>query len=387
MMPTRVVPESSAMLRLRLEWGLFAGASLAFVALGSGLLQQGWPQVSWWLGSAAAALTVIYHLGTLWKHLGENRPKDGPQGSLYPSFGLANRITITRAILVAWLVGLVFGPRPTGMLAWAPSLLFLASALMDFVDGYAARVTRRTTVLGERLDMQWDSVGVLAASFLAVLYGQAPALYALIGLARYLYVGGLWLHRRRGGAVRDLPPSRFRRAMSGMQMGFLAVVLMPLYGPPETIIAGWLFMAPTLAGFARDFLVVTGRIAWPLPVTASTLLRRLWAGLGIALPLALRAGLAGLLGSLLFTLPALRMGDLAVGVAVVAGLAVLLGAAGRAAALAALLLAGFAVQAAPGDLRLWALLLGSTLLFMTGTGKYSLWKPEEWLIDHRAGEA
>src|SRR4051812_8465031 len=47
---------------------------------------------------------------------------------------------------------------------------------------------------------------------------------------------------------------------AGYQMGLVATALFPLLGPPGTSIAATLFMLPTLLLFAREWLVVTGRL-------------------------------------------------------------------------------------------------------------------------------
>lgn len=63
------------------------------------------------------------------------------------------------------------------------------------------------------------------------------------------------------------------------------------------------------------------------------------------------------------------------------------GAAGRIAALAVMLMCGFVLRDGAQNGLYWAILLAGTGVLLAGTGRYSLWKPEEWLIYHRAGEA
>lgn len=372
-----------ALRRLRLEWGLWLLAGGLFAAAGYAALHAAWgaPAALRWL--AAAALLLAYQFVSLWRHLPENRLAGMEDAPLIGGLGLANRITVFRSILITGLIGFLFTPRPFGWLAWAPGALFLSGALLDYLDGYVARITGQSTRLGERLDMQWDSVGVMVAVMLTVKYGQAPFPYLLVGFARYLYLIGLWLHRRWGGVAADLPPSRFRRATSGMQMGFLAVILLPVFAPPATQIAAALFMLPTMVSFARDFLHVTGLRDATAPARPG-----LWRRAAAWLPLVLRAALIGLLASLILSrvspgapLPGLVL------VAAVAIPALLLGITGRLAALAVVLAAGFGLRAGLNEWRLWAVLLCAILLFFIGTGKYSLWTPEDWLIDHRAGEA
>ncbi len=67
-----------------------------------------------------------------------------------------------------------------------------------------------------------------------------------------------YLRKRRGLPLFDLPPSQIRRPFAALQMGFIAVVLMPVYFPPVTQVAAWVFMLPFLANFLRDWLAVCG---------------------------------------------------------------------------------------------------------------------------------
>lgn len=370
--------------RLRAEWAGYVLAGLSFITVAYLVLRQDWGAnyaLRWLL---VALGLVIYQFVFLWRHLGENRRADSAQ--LLPTLGLANWITMTRGVFNASLAGFLLGPWPEGWLAWAPGGLYLASAVMDYVDGYAARVTGQVTVLGEALDMHWDGVGMFLAVSLSVLYGQAPVPYLLVGLARYLYLFGIWQRKKRGLPVYDLLPSRIRRPFAGVQMGVVAVVLLPVYGPPATQIAVTLFMIPFLLNFLRDWLTVSGQIR-PSRVRASVLLSLWQRRLEEFFPLVARAALVVLLIDLL--LHQLRLAAPGPGmilVALPALVALLLGAAGRLFSLAVLLMAGFGLQAAPLEWRYWAILLLGISLMMTGTGRFSLWKPEDWLIYKRAGE-
>jgi CDP-diacylglycerol--glycerol-3-phosphate 3-phosphatidyltransferase len=376
--------EKEAARRLRREWAAFVLLAVGFVAGGYVVLQEGWGEESTLRWAAAVVLVLGYLFGSLWRHLHENRLNNKYSAPLMGSLGPANIITITRAVFTAGLAGFLFGPIPTGWLAWAPGMLFLTISLMDTVDGAVARISRRPTILGARLDMQWDSVGLLAASLLAVLYGQVPLVYMVMGLARYIYLFALELHRRQGGEVRPLPPSRYRRGLGALHMGFVAVILLPLFAPPWTRIVALLIMAPSLVGFVHDYLSVTGKLhhgtAEDYQISARLHLVD-W------LPLALRIGLVALLLSMM--LPGLKQTPPAIGILLVAGLAiplVLLGVSGRAASLAVLFMSGFAAREGWAGWLIWAVMVLSLLLFLIGTGKYSLWKPEEWLIDHQVGE-
>jgi CDP-diacylglycerol---glycerol-3-phosphate 3-phosphatidyltransferase len=370
--------------QLRWEWGGYVLLGLTFLLAFFLILHQFWAVDYAWHWLALAGMISIYQFIYLFAHLKENRLKS-EAGGLFPNLGLANWITITRAMLNAALAGFLLSPRPEGLLVWVPSLLYLVSALMDFADGIAARVTGRMTVLGEMLDMHWDGVGVLIASLLAVLYGQAPVLYLLVGLARYLFLFGQWLRKRQGLPIYDLPPNRIRRPFAGVQMMFIAVILMPLYTSLVTRLVAWVFMLPFLLNFFVDWLAVSGVFYQPLSQTTPRR-RTLASILGIAFPLAVRTGLVFLLVELFVHVINQQPLDLVV-LVVAAGAApcLLIGAAGRISALAVLLMAGFGLQVYPLEWRFWAILVFSAISMMVGTGRFSLWTPEDWLLFKQVG--
>lgn len=386
--------EEQIIKKLRVEWSLYALLTGLFLAGGFWLLRVEWDVLNALLWLLIASGVAVYQFVFLWQHLAENRSQD-PGAPLFATLGPANQITILRAVLSGALAGFLPGGWPAGWLAWVPGALYLLVAVLDFVDGFVARVTRRTTRLGELLDMKWDGAGVFIGAGLAVRYGQAPIWFMLVALARFVFMFGEWQLRRRGQTLVDLDPSMIRRALAGMQMGFIGVVLLPVFTPPATQVAATLFMLPFLIHFIRDFLWVSGKIgrhaagraangALSTPLTAPRWQRLAWSWL----PIGLRATQVILL--VLVLAEQSRAGFPEVGIAVVAALAVpaiLIGAAGRLVALAVLLMAGFSLQSMPLHWLYWVILLNSTFLFILGTGRFSLWKPEEWLIHHRAGEA
>jgi len=370
--------------RLQIEWAGFVLAGLTFITTAFLILRAGWGEIYAWRWLLAALGLAVYQFVFLRRHLKDNRANENTP--LLRTLGLANWITAARGVINASLAGFLLGPWPAGWLAWAPGVLYLTSAIMDFADGYAARITGRVTLLGDALDMKWDGMGMFLAASLSVLYGQAPAPYLLVGLARYLYLWGIWQRRRRGLPVYDLLPSRIRRPFAGAQMGFAAVILLPVYSPPATQAAAVLFMTPFLLNFLRDWLTVSGRLCQAGGRDAPRQFRwRFWPQ--ELIPLAVRAALVLLLASLLMYQA--RLAQPAAGVMLVSAAALValaLGAAGRLFSLAVLLMAGFGLQAAPMEWRYWAVLLFSMALMMVGTGRFSIWKPEDWLIYRRAGE-
>jgi CDP-diacylglycerol--glycerol-3-phosphate 3-phosphatidyltransferase len=324
------------------------------------------------------------------------------------SLGPGTQLTWLRGLFLAFLAGLLFSPRPPGWLAWLPGLYYTLAAAADVFDGYLARRSRQVTLLGQMLDLNLDGAGVLIAAFLVVQYGQAPAWYLLVGLVRYLFVGWIWLRRRWGLPVYELPPSASRRPFAGAQMGALAVLLWPVFTPPGTHLAASLFAIPFLVGFSLDGLAVSGwrpfgrnpelagtadaRLAGPADF--STRMSRLHTLTGW-LPVLLRIAVVLLLSGRLYEQFVLHtIGEVYQSQPVLAligfgllGIGLLsLGAAGRLGALAVLFSAGFHQRMAGLDPVDLLLIAGGSGLFFLGTGPLSLWKPEDRLIRKRLGE-
>jgi CDP-diacylglycerol--glycerol-3-phosphate 3-phosphatidyltransferase len=169
-------------------------------------------------------------------------------------------------------------------------------------------------------------------------------------------------------------------------MGFLATALLPMFRPPATTIAAMVFMIPFLAGFLRDWLVVSSRIktgaSQPAPWEEKwrCLFReRLPVVLRVIVLLSFLAALektaaffSGNAGG-----PFDIFGPIARSVLLLSVVMVSLGVAGRLAALPILLLSGLWISSQGSD-PMWCLLLvAAAALLISGSGILSLWRPEE----------
>jgi len=368
---------SYALKHLRTRALAFAAFCVATLAGGYVLLASSWaPEYAFrWL-VIASGLT-IYLLATLWRNLESNHRAGEAQ--LLPTFGIGNSLTLLRGLFIAAMAGFLFSPTPPGRLVWLPGILYTLVCAADFLDGYLARRTNHATRLGEILDLGFDGLGVLAAVLLAAQYGQVPAWYLLVALARYLFLAGQWALKRLGRPLYDLPPSASRRLFAGLQMGFLAAALLPIFSPPGLYIAAAFFGLPLLAGFLRDWLIVSGvlRANWEL---SQDLMCRIHHDLPLLLrPLVLALGLSLVAGS------GKPVALFSMFVAAVS-LGVFLGISARLLSILGLVLLG--VQTTLAGLSVQQVLLAAAfvgILFL-GSGAYSLWKPEEHLFHRRAGE-
>jgi CDP-diacylglycerol--glycerol-3-phosphate 3-phosphatidyltransferase len=142
---------------------------------------------------------------------------------------LANLITLARLPLLLILVGLLFVPNFAVRLAGLGMLIILF--LMDWFDGYVARLRHEVTELGAVLDIAIDRAveNILWISFMYL--GLVPLWVPIIFLIRSFIVDGIrgvalsqgqsgfgMMHSPLG---RFLVASRFMRALYGLAKGVI----------------------------------------------------------------------------------------------------------------------------------------------------------------------
>ncbi len=320
-------------------------------------------------------LTAIH--GGLWCNLAQNRLPGSPV--IRHRIGGANRLTLTRGLLIALVAGFLFS-GPLGQYpgaatrAWWPGSLYLLAALLDGLDGYWARRYGSPTRLGQKLDLHTDALGMLVACTVAVGTQRLPPYYLAAGAAFYVYRFGLWYRRRQGYWNRPASPRTFARLVAGAQMGFVGIAMLPLFAYNVIQALAPLFLLPLLAGFVWDWMIVRGAIGETADRRCRMVLRTLVA----KVPPLLRIGLLLSGGIFIHRMPVAP--PLSAALLIGLGLMVISGLAGRLAALLlSLALAYQATAAGPAPL-LMATLVGAVVLTMAGTGDASLWRPEDALI-------
>lgn len=383
--------------RLRRRWGMVTAVYLLTILIFYLLWRAVWPCCTErWLG--ITAVTAAYSLWVVWRHLPENhRPGET---KLLPRFGWGNRLTLLRGLMISLVAGFLLSPWPVGWIGWLPAILYTIADVADYLDGYAARITNHTTRLGERLDMEFDSLGLVVVTLLAVWYGQLPLWYLPIGLARYFFVAGLWLRQKWDLPIYAMSHSWHRRIFAGLQMAFMSVVLWPIVPAVGAAIAGTLFGLATTASFLRDWLVVIG---WIDPQTAvyQQWQRRVYVLTAVYLPPIFRLLLSISLWQVhinfdrgewatLFTAWWLPLPDvwaqfwLVVGV--VTAVMIILGIMGRLMTLPLLFPLGFTMLTQGEEEGIILAVVCTILILLFGTGAFSLWRPEERFMVRRAGE-
>jgi len=353
--------------------GLAGALLLVAAALIVGLLES-WPYALLWLLQSMAVWALSWQ--GVWQLREHNRP--APDAALYPTLGLANQLTILRGVLIAATGGFLLQLPGNALLIWAAALLYSVAAILDRVDGFVARRTHQTSLLGSELDTFFDALGLVVAPLLAVLLGKIHVSYLLVSMAYYLFSLARGRRLRQGLPVHPLLPNTLRRTLAGFQMGYVAVVLWPPFQAELTVVAGVAFMLPLLLGFVVDWLVVSGRIdASRAP--AFDALARLSAHW---LQPLLRVLLLGTLAWQCWQDSAALTPVLSAGMAL-AALLILGGVGARLGALLLLLFWAWQMPFAVTTPLFLTLLFSTVGVLLLGSGRFSLWQgDDQWIARH-----
>ena len=192
-----------------------------------------------WLAGVASGVVIIVLLA-------RGLERQGMSG-----LGPANRITLTRAMLVCGVAAFTVDSfsRPTPVRIFLT--LTVVALILDTVDGRVARLTRSTSPLGARFDMEVDAFLILV---LSVYVGRTIGAWVLaIGVARYVFVAARWLVPWMRGTV---PPRQWCKVVAAIQGVVLAAVAADVLSRPWAI----LLIVASLALLAESF----GREVWDL---------------------------------------------------------------------------------------------------------------------------
>lgn len=164
------------------------------------------------------------------------------------AFGFANRVTLARGALTAFVLALVGAPAVVAE-AWIALAVALIAFALDHVDGRLARARGETSAFGARFDMEADALLVLGLSVLVWQYDKAGAWVIAAGAMRYAFIACGWF---LPWLTRPLPPSKRRQAICVVQTAALLVALAPVVAAPVSDVVAAAGLAALGVSFAVD---------------------------------------------------------------------------------------------------------------------------------------
>jgi phosphatidylglycerophosphate synthase len=172
--------------------------------------------------------SLVYALISLWVWT------QYPKHSSGIRFGLANTITLGRAVIISLFAGFIGHPQTVTESSLLIALMGTLALILDGVDGWIARRTGTAGPFGGRFDMELDGFFILILCLLVIEAGRIGWWILWSGLLRYLYLVAVLLCAR---LRQPLEPRKRRQAVAVIQTAALLICLPPLLGKPaETVI-------------------------------------------------------------------------------------------------------------------------------------------------------
>jgi CDP-diacylglycerol--glycerol-3-phosphate 3-phosphatidyltransferase len=178
--------------------------------------------------------------------------------------GLPNALTWTRVIAIPLLVGVYYLPLSASMQNLCATLLFVAAAITDWLDGWLARRMGQTTAFGAFLDPVADKLIVCAALVMLVQLDRVDGVIAAIIIGREITISALreWMAQigaRASVAVHSIGKFKTIAQLIAIPM-LLADIVFPC-GLASRVSGTWLlYIAAVLTVWSMVYYL---RRAWP----------------------------------------------------------------------------------------------------------------------------
>lgn len=167
---------------------------------------------------------------------------------------LANILTISRLILLPFIIALFFFERWAGATAMWPALgLYIVAALSDYFDGWVARQYNQTSAFGTFLDPISDKIFVAALLVTFVAFQRLDSIWivpVIVILSREFLVSGL--REYLGPKNIQLPVTNLAKWKTAAQMLSLGFLIIGPYVPYALMTGQFLLLA------AAILTVITG---------------------------------------------------------------------------------------------------------------------------------
>ncbi|TVQ25683.1 MAG: hypothetical protein EA383_07665 [Spirochaetaceae bacterium] len=313
--------------------------------------------------------------------LRENRAPHPPDAPIRSDLGLANTLTMLRSYAVSVLFAIALFPVRSPILLWAPFVLYTVSITIDFFDGFIARVTRRPSLLGETLEHEFDSIGLISATLVVAARGTLSWWFMLPALYRYIFMFAYWRRVTQGLPVVEPDNGGAGRVIAGLYWGYIATALIPIFPVHLLRLGAAFFVVPLTGAFLRDWFIVTGRL---VPGTGmhrllSYIFRVYVFGW---IPLAVRIASAGLI-----ILLAQRLSGIPSAILILAASGLMLGAMARTNAILSIAILSLPVvyQGVSGAGLVQIVVALNCLIIVAGGGRFALARHEDIPFASRLG--
>jgi CDP-diacylglycerol--glycerol-3-phosphate 3-phosphatidyltransferase len=127
-------------------------------------------------------------------------------------------LTWTRIVAIPLIVGVFYLGLPTPVQNLVATVLFVAFALTDWLDGFLARRLNQTSAFGAFLDPVADKFLVCASLLVLVHLGRADVFVALIIIGREIAISALREWMAQIGAARSVAVHMLGKVKTTVQM-------------------------------------------------------------------------------------------------------------------------------------------------------------------------
>ena len=149
---------------------------------------------------------------------------------------LPTLLTWARIVAIPLIVGIFYLPLDTPTRNLTASVLFVAVALTDWLDGYLARRLNQTSAFGAFLDPVADKILVCATLLILLQLGRVDVFIALVIIGREITISALREWMAQIGASRSVAVHMLGKLKTAAQMTAIPFLLFDgkLFGEIDT---------------------------------------------------------------------------------------------------------------------------------------------------------
>jgi cardiolipin synthase len=179
---------------------------------------------------------------------------------------IPNLLTWARILLIPLFLLVFYSPwdwpKEEEHNLWATSI-FIAAAITDWLDGWAARKLEQTSAFGAFLDPVADKLMVAAALIMLIQLGRVDAVIAFVIIGREIAISALREWMAKIGAARSIAVSFIGKLKTTAQM--MAIPMLLFHDPigsfdPQRVGTWLIYCAAALTLWSMAYYL---RKAWP----------------------------------------------------------------------------------------------------------------------------